>query len=138
MKESRFFVFDTNALISAALIKNSVNAIAFDHAITIGKLALSTPLLTEFTEVLLRPKFDRYFSSLEDRLKPIWQLEKLSISFNPVERITTSKDPDDNMILELAVAAKAKAIVSGDPHLLSINPFRGIPIVSASVFLKMF
>jgi predicted nucleic acid-binding protein len=55
------FVFDTNALISAALLRNSVNAQALDHALNIGRLVISESALQEFEEVIFRKKFDKYF-----------------------------------------------------------------------------
>ena len=133
-----FFVFDTNALISAALSKNSISALSYDHAILIGSIAVSEPLLEEFTDVLFRKKLDKYFFSEEERLAPILFLETNAVKFESQEIITSSKDPDDNMILELAVAALASCIISGDPHLLALNPFRGIPILSPADFLRMF
>ena len=39
----------------------------------------------------------------------------------------------DLPVLRCAVAAKAHAIVSGDQHLLDLNAFRGIPIVTPRV-----
>jgi len=44
------FVFDTNSLISAALLKNSINAQALDHALDIGLIVISEPVLQEFTD----------------------------------------------------------------------------------------
>lgn len=47
-------------------------------------------------------------------------------------------DPDDEMILECALAAEADAIVTGDKkHLLSLGKFRDIPIVSPAEFLRL-
>ena len=125
-------------MVSAALIKKSVSAKAYDRAILEGRLAISKPLLLEFADVLMREKFDKYFTSLEERLDPIKFLESNALHVEPSEKIMASVDQDDNIVLELAVAAHATAIVSGDPHLLDLNPFRGIPIVTASRFLKMF
>jgi predicted nucleic acid-binding protein len=45
-------------------------------------------------------------------------------------------DPDDNRILEAALAAKADAIVSGDKHLLDLGTWNGIPILSLADFLS--
>jgi hypothetical protein len=39
------FVFDTNSLISAALLGASINAKALDHAIELGRLAISEAVL---------------------------------------------------------------------------------------------
>jgi predicted nucleic acid-binding protein len=45
-------------------------------------------------------------------------------------------DPDDNRVLECAVAAGSEVIVTGDKHLLALGSFRGIDIVMVSDFLK--
>lgn len=58
MTSSRF-VFDTNALVSAALIQRSVSRQAFDYAFAHGTLLLSAATFAEFQEVLYRPRFDK-------------------------------------------------------------------------------
>ena len=40
------------------------------------------------------------------------------------------RDPDDDQVLALVLAAKAELIVSGDADLLSLVTFEGIPIVA--------
>jgi uncharacterized protein len=40
------------------------------------------------------------------------------------------RDPDDDEVLALAIAAQADLIVSGDNDLLVLQQFRGIPILS--------
>ena len=56
----------------------------------------------------------------------------------PVERASgATVDPDDEMVLECALAAEADFIVSGDKkHLLALRQFRSIPIVSPAEFLR--
>ena len=56
----------------------------------------------------------------------------------PVERARgATTDPDDDMVLECALAAEADFIVSGDKrHLLPLKKFRGIPILSPAAFLS--
>jgi predicted nucleic acid-binding protein len=39
-------------------------------------------------------------------------------------------DPDDDRFLELAVDGRADLVVSGDPHLLRLGAFSGIPVVT--------
>ena len=48
-----------------------------------------------------------------------------------------SRDPEDNMVLECAIEARAQYIVSGDKDLLVLKEFRGVQIVRASEFLKV-
>jgi putative PIN family toxin of toxin-antitoxin system len=45
-------------------------------------------------------------------------------------------DPDDDRILECALAGKADLVVSGDRHLRKLKSFRGIGIVQPSDFLR--
>jgi len=52
------------------------------------------------------------------------------------ERIRACRDPTDDMFLELAVNGTADAIVSGDPDLLTLHPFRGIPILAPAAFVQ--
>ena len=132
------FVFDTNALISAALIPKSVNGLALKHAVKTGTIVVSEPVLHEFTEVLFRKKFDKYFINDEERIEAIKQLEGNAMWYFPVITITACRDPKDNKFLELALTAKAACIVSGDEDLLTLHPFHNIPILKAAVFLQQF
>ncbi len=56
-------------------------------------------------------------------------------SFAPAERVTDCRDAKDNTYLELALAAGASVILSGDADLLVLHPWRGVRIVSPAAFL---
>jgi uncharacterized protein len=45
-------------------------------------------------------------------------------------------DPDDNKIIECAVAAGAAVIVSSDKHLLRLGQYRGIRIMQVRQLLE--
>jgi putative PIN family toxin of toxin-antitoxin system len=45
-------------------------------------------------------------------------------------------DPDDDKFLACAIAANASAIISGDPHLLSLGSYRDILIMTPVQFLE--
>lgn len=132
------FVFDTNALVSGILLKSSNNVNAFDKAREAGVVVTSKALNKEIVDVFLRKKFDKYLI-LEKRLELLSLLlvELVLWPVTPEIKIEACRDAKDNMILELAVAAKASAIVTGDPDLLVLHPFRGIPIVNAADFMSM-
>jgi len=51
---------------------------------------------------------------------------------NAVER-----DPDDNRVLACAIQAGADYVVSGDPHLVDLVTYQGIPILVPSSFLAV-
>jgi hypothetical protein len=131
------FVFDTNAFLSASLVAGSVNAIALERAFNIGKVVVSAATFAEFSEVLFRKKFDKYFTD-DRRLQIIQKLERDIIVHNVNIVINACRDLKDNKFLELAVASEASCIITGDNDLLVLHPFNGIPIVSAANFLLLF
>jgi putative PIN family toxin of toxin-antitoxin system len=133
----KLFVFDTNAFISASLISGSVNELALNKAFQTGKVAVSTECFAEFTEVLFRKKFDKYFTD-ERRLQVIQKLERDTINFKVGVIINACRDPKDDKFLELAVTAGASCIISGDQDLLTLNPFNDILIITAAEFLERF
>lgn len=133
----KIFVFDTNSLISANLSPDSVNRKAYDLARKIGISVYSDVTLTEFTETLTRPKFDKYISA-KKRLEAIKAYEKKSQLINVSINIDTCRDPKDNKFLELAVTANATNIITGDKDLLILNPYKGITILTAAEFIRLF
>ncbi len=53
--------------------------------------------------------------------------------------IDVSADPDDHLILGIAVAARADVLVTGDKsHLLRLKTAEGVSILSARGFLNRF
>ena len=50
----------------------------------------------------------------------------------PTETVQDCRDPDDNIYLELALAAQATTIITGDADLLTLHPWRDIhnPVTS--------
>jgi predicted nucleic acid-binding protein len=55
--------------------------------------------------------------------------------FAPAERVTDCRDAKDNKYLELALAAGARTIVSGDSDLLVLHPWRGVRILNPAAYL---
>ena len=49
--------------------------------------------------------------------------------------VTDCPDPKDNMFLALADTAQAELLVSSDPHLVDMHPWRNIPILPPAAFL---
>ena len=129
-------ILDTNILISALGWRGNPKKIL--DLIVEGKIEIFTSesQLRELSKVLDYPKFE-FTGEQKDRLKSL--ILNISTIVKPVEKINViSKDPDDNMILECAVAGDVDYIVTGDPDLLILKEFRGIKIVKAKEFLDEF
>ena len=128
-------VFDTNVIVSAALLAGSVPRMAFDKALGEGRVLISAPVLLELAEVLSRKKLDRYLLEGE-RMRFLVALLKEAELVEITEAVSECRDEKDNKFLELAVSGTADCIVSGDDDLLVLNPFRGIPILTPREFLN--
>ena len=129
------FVLDTNVIVSALLLKQSVARQAFDKALEQGRLLLSQATIEELNTVLRREGFDKYV--LEDeRIQFLTALVREADLVEIVETITECRDPKDNRILEVAINGKATCIVSGDNDLLVLHPFRGVSVLTPRLFLS--
>jgi uncharacterized protein len=127
-------VFDTNAVVSAMLLQQSIPRRAFDRALREGHLLISAPTMTELDEVIRRPRFDKYLTE-EERIEFLTTLVHEAELVDVVDKVADCRDPRDNKFLELAVSGRATHLVTGDADLLVLNPFRGLKVVSPSEFL---
>ena len=128
------FVFDTNVLVSALLLKTSVPRQAFGRARAHGRFMISWPTLAELHEVLSRPRFDKYVYE-DERLQFLAAFVRDAVLVEIVEMVTDCRDPKDNKFLEVAVNGHATVLVSGDDDLLALHPFRGLPVLTPQAFL---
>jgi putative PIN family toxin of toxin-antitoxin system len=128
-------VADTNCLISRLLLPSSVPGQAVRQAVDHGILLVSEASMNELADVLSRPKFDRYVS-LEDRQQFLRLLGRVAEFVADVYAVRECRDPKDNKFLEVALNGKAELIVTGDADLLTLNPWRGVAILSPAEYLK--
>lgn len=135
MKASQRVVLDTNTLISGVLLVESTPGQAVRKAITEDHLLMSEASLDELVTVLSRKKFDRYLRA-DDRAEFVRVLLRVVALIPIVTTVHACRDDDDNRILEVAVNGGAEVIVSGDRDLLVLHPFRGIPILTPSAYVK--
>ena len=130
-------VVDTNVLVSAVILPASrVGAVLLRL-----RQGTFTPLycaetLEELASVLARPRIrDKYHVTNAD-IRAVLDLILLRGEYvELIERVTVCRDPKDDLFLEVALAGTSDLIVSGDSDLLSLHPFRGIPIVTPAIFL---
>jgi uncharacterized protein len=134
---SKQFVFDTNVLISATLLKGSTPRIALDIATRSGRLCFSDETLAELRVALTRPKLDRYISQ-SLRLEFARMIAEQSHLVAPAIIPSVCRDADDNQILAVAVTSGAVCVCSGDRDLLSLVHYETIPILTPAQFVERF
>lgn len=128
-------VVDTNALISRLLLPDSVPARAVHEVVTGAILLSSEATIAELADVLAREKFDPYVSVAE-RQQFLRLLSRVTEVVPITHTVRACRDPRDDKFLELAVNGEATVIVTGDNDLLSLNPFRDIPIITPASFVS--
>ncbi|MCX6557149.1 MAG: putative toxin-antitoxin system toxin component, PIN family [Candidatus Aminicenantes bacterium] len=129
-------VLDSNVYISAVLFGGKPRQIIEAALAGRIRLAVSASILEEIEGVLSGKKFKFPETAAREIVSEISILAEI---FEAVEKVSQIKnDPDDNRILECALAASAAAIVSGDSHLLALGSFRGIPILSPGKCLEKY
>ena len=127
-------MLDTNVVVSAVLFPQSQPRLVVDNVIRQEALLISSATQSELDDVLLRNRFDGHLQRERRREflnLVVQEAELVEIS----QSITACRDPKDDKFLELAVSGQATHIVSGDNDLLTLHPFRGIPILTPLSFL---
>lgn len=128
-------VVDPNVLISAFITPRGASArilIALREGAF--ELIASPALLAELRSVLLRPKFRPYVSVDEvEAFVDLVQQEGIRVDDPEHTGPRISVDPGDEYLIDLARAARADALVSGDPHLLRLRS--ELPVRSPREFL---
>jgi putative PIN family toxin of toxin-antitoxin system len=105
-------VIDTNVLVWAALKPDGLQRTTFLLAITKPcRLFVSTPVLEEYAEVLTRPELSIRKGL---RLQLIQLIKNHGHLVAPSRQIEVTSDPDDNIFVECADAARADFLITGN------------------------
>jgi len=125
---------DTNIYISALIFAGLPRQFLLAAEDARIHLFISEPIRQELLRIL-----QTKFSWSNDQVnETLLQLESCTELVRPTETLDVIKeDPDDNRVLECAVAAGARFIVSGDNDLLRLGQFCNIRIVKVADFLKL-
>jgi putative PIN family toxin of toxin-antitoxin system len=132
--ESPKLVLDSNVWISALVFGGKPREILESAIRGLIEVAISDDILEEIKGVLEGKKF-RYPAKTVCAL--ITEVENLADLVVPVKKIeVVPEDPEDDRVLECAVESGADIIVSGDSHLLELQSFGRIKIMSPDGFLR--
>jgi putative PIN family toxin of toxin-antitoxin system len=127
-------VLDTNVLISGLFWGGNESKVLRKCQLKELENFISKEIIKELVRVMNHPKFGLSEDEIEEA---VGMVLAFSTMVNPGKTFRIiEKDPSDNKFLECAYAAKAKYIISGDEHLLSLGKFKGIKILNARGFLN--
>ena len=127
-------VFDTNVLVSATLNKGKpyrVLELAECEEVT---SIMSQDIVNELDDVLGRERLPFEREQIDEFVGKVLSTSEMVTPETNLEVI--EDDPDDDKILECAVAGNADYIISGDSHLLDIGEYRDIRVLNPDQFLE--
>jgi putative PIN family toxin of toxin-antitoxin system len=126
-------VLDTNVVVSAILWRGTPGRLMDAAREGTAELATSTPLLRELSRILERPRFGARLAATGRTINAIVsEYAALATLVRPDDSIHIAIDPDDDIVVGTATAAKADLIASGDFDLLRLREYAGIRIVTAA------
>lgn len=134
-------VLDTNIVVSRFLTPHGRVARIVDLWEQ-GALDLLTSevILSEYLRVLNYPRLRPVHRLTDAQLAEIdGALREFTELVEPDETpAVVQEDPDDDHFLACAASGGADCLVTGDPHLLKLGSYSGIPILSPADFLTRF
>lgn len=105
-------VLDTNVVVSAAIRPTGLQRTVLTLAITKpARLYISQPILDEYRDVLARARF-RIPKGLRQQF--LQQINDRSHQVAPLLKLAVAHDPDDNIFIECADAARADYLITGN------------------------
>lgn len=134
-------ILDTNIYFSALCFGNKLLGlvnICFDNN-TI-EIYFSPKTIKELEDKLNSTKFAKVAIAkiTKDEINSfLLRLTQFSNFVEPTKSFNICRDPDDNMILDLAFEIDADYIITGDSDLLILNPFENTKIVKPSEFAAL-
>ena len=128
-------VLDTNVLVSA-LITPFGNAARILDMVIRGDLRLlyDDRIISEFREVLLRPKFSFAPGDVE-ALLDYFETDGVKITPSLINEPLVAKD--DIPFLEVAISGKADVLITGNKRHFQIKSKRSLKIMNPDEFLKI-
>jgi putative PIN family toxin of toxin-antitoxin system len=129
-------IIDTNVLL-ISLPKISKYRPIFDCLISARyELAISTPILEEYIEIIGRKTTGQIAQNLAELLEQLENVEKVEVFFR---WNLISADPDDNKFVDCAISANVNYIVTNDNHFKELKEvdFPLVEVIGADDFLEI-
>ena len=125
-------VLDTNIYISGIFFGGKSREVLELARNKKYKLFLSRKIIKELQDVLSK-KFEL---SNRDIKKIIQNIKIYTHTINAPSRVKIIRDPKDDMLIDCAIAAMARYLVTGDKDLLVIEKYKQIEIMTLNDFME--
>jgi putative PIN family toxin of toxin-antitoxin system len=127
-------VLDTNVVVSALLTHYGTCQKVLDHVLENETFCLSQKVFDEYADVLLRPKIQLDQADVNDFLERLMvQRQWAEHAPAPIQTI----DPNDQMFLDLAFAAMADFLVTGNKKDYPLRVPIPFKILTPAEYLKV-
>jgi uncharacterized protein len=131
-------VLDTNVVASAILWGGTPRLLLQAAREKRVELFTSTAMLAELTDILGRRKFAKKIAASGLTIDQIVDgYAQLAALVRPVDIARIAPDPDDDVVIGTAIAAKAELLVTGDKPLFSVAEHQGVQLVSVAQAIAM-
>ena len=132
-------VIDTNVIVSALIQRSYPNLIISQLFIDQKfQLCVSDELLSEYYEVLTRPKFSRFHDFFIRAELLLVEIEAKAIKYFPTIKLELISDVDDNMILELADECLADYVITGNTTDFTFPYYKKAKIVTPKEYWENY
>lgn len=133
-------VLDTNVFVSSLLVKAGLPAQVLDAWRERRYLLIVSPaIIAEIRATLAYLRIRRKYAITDgdvEQLVALLERDALLVPGNAQVASVIPKDPADEMVLACALDGQADVTISGDRHLLDLDSYQSIPILTVRHFLE--
>ena len=128
-------VLDTNVLVSATISDGKPRELLRKGIADEFSIITSDRILKELVIVLRRPKFKTNEDEIHRIILALIRSSEVVSVKSKFEAV--KEDPKDDIIVNTAYDGRANIIVTGDKHLLELENFKRIKIITIENMLKL-
>jgi len=126
--------FDTNVYISEALVGKAAIQILTATEKASWRIYVNSYVLEEIEHVLL--DYFGFSKRLATLTRERCRRRGIHVD-QPISRHEVPNDPKDSPLLKAAITANVDYLVTNDKHLLELNPYEGLQIVSMTNYFEL-
>ena len=133
-------VLDANIFLSALIAQHGFPAQILNLWLQRKfELAISSAIVNEVNRVVHYPRIrKKYVLPEEEVANYIDLISSAEFVVNPSVHLSViEKDPSDDRYIECALVAKAEYMITGDSHLIELERYQGIQILTPASFIAL-